>query len=76
MQVNFLILENKLGSEGIKLLSDELKFLPNLSYLNISGINYILLGNKIGSEGVLMLCNNLKNIPNLLELGIEGKIYK
>lgn len=42
MQVKFLILENKLGSEGIKLLSDELKFLPNLSYLNISGINYIL----------------------------------
>lgn len=56
---------NKIGFEGIKYLSNNLRYVPCLSVLNLSCINNYLIGNNLEDKGIISLSENLINIPNL-----------
>lgn len=67
----FLLLDNIIGEEGMKILCDSLGNMRKLSHLNVRS-------NIIGDEGITSLCNVMKNLTNLLylDIGCINNIYK
>lgn len=60
-----IFLDNYVGDEGLSELSNNLKYTPNLSKLNI-------YRNEAGNNGLIDLSKNLKYIENLTLLDISS----
>lgn len=65
---------NNAKDNGVKVLSDNLKYIPHLNYLNLWSI-MIHLDNKITIKGLKPLCKELKCISNVSTLNLSGIIY-
>lgn len=67
----YLLLYNKIESEGLISLSNNLIYITRLSLLYIESI-ISNVDNKIGEKGMINLSNNLKFITKLLNLNLGG----
>lgn len=60
-----LYLNNKIESDGLKELCKNIKFITNLSYLNIENIKIIIIWNRIEGEGTKIIEEMKNKYPNI-----------
>lgn len=63
-----------IGNIGIKELTVNLKFLPNLTALSLESILYYLKDNILKDEGLKTLCTGLSVVTKLTMLGLDSII--
>lgn len=61
----FIYIDNKIQSEGLQSMSENLIYITNISKLGLKG-------NELGDNGMKILSENLGHIVNLVELNLQS----